>query len=211
MISESEQQNNKEHNDTEINDFSLGFINDNDDPNENFIEDGNIDDYSSSPSFEVVEEIKVNHGMLVSTRQVVETFFHQIVPSQTVQVHLINSVMAHNNHYVENAEAMLMIMENKGSSLRNKVKAYVMGKLIKPSKTIASAIVFVFALVLMHCVYLKEEVEIWNESNNEVNWFVGVKSHEKELSAVLKKIGIFLTISLAFCTMWASQNMVVNP
>lgn len=210
MISESEQQNNKEHNDTEINDFSLGFINDNDDPNENFIEDGNIDDYSSSPSFEVVEEIKVNHGMLVSTRQVVETFFHQIVPSQTVQVHLINSVMAH-NHYVENAEAMLMIMENKGSSLRNKVKAYVMGKLIKPSKTIASAIVFVFALVLMHCVYLKEEVEIWNESNNEV-WFVGVKSHdEKGLSAILKKIGIFLTISLALCTMWANQNMIVNP
>ena len=104
-----------------------------------------------------------------------------------------------------------MIMENKGSSLRNKVKAYVMGKLIKPSKTIASAIVFVFALVLMHCVYLKEEVEIWNESNNEVNWFVGVKSHEKELSAVLKKIGIFLTISLALCTMWANQNMIVNP
>ena len=45
MISESEQQNNKEHNDTEINDFSLGFIND-DDPNKNFIEDGNMDDYS---------------------------------------------------------------------------------------------------------------------------------------------------------------------
>lgn len=209
MISESEQQNNKEHNDTEINDFSLGFIND-DDPNKNFIEDGNMDDYSSSPSFEVVEEIKVNHGMLVSTRQVVETFFHQIVPSQTVQVHLINSVMAH-NHYVENAEAMLMIMENQGSLLRNKVKAYVMGKLIKPSKTIASAIVFIFAFVLMHCVYLKEEVEIWNESNNEV-WFVGVKSHdEKGLSAILKKIGIFLTISLALCTMWANQNMIVNP
>lgn len=187
----------------------MGFIND-DDPNKNFIEDGNMDDYSSSPSFEVVEEIKVNHGMLVSTRQVVETFFHQIVPSQTVQVHLINSVMAH-NHYVENAEAMLMIMENQGSLLRNKVKAYVMGKLIKPSKTIASAIVFIFAFVLMHCVYLKEEVEIWNESNNEV-WFVGVKSHdEKGLSAILKKIGIFLTISLALCTMWANQNMIVNP
>ncbi|TKY56653.1 NAC domain-containing protein 86 [Spatholobus suberectus] len=217
-VQESEQHSNKEHNDTEINDFSLGFIND-DDPNENCIEDGNVDDYSSSPSFEVVEEIKINHGMLVSTRQVAETFFHQIVPSQTVQVHL-NSVMA-NNDYVENAEAVLMIMENQGSLLR-KVKAYVMGKLIKPSKKIASAIVFVFALVLMHCVYLKEEVEIWNETccgsttsmkrmsqSNEV-WFVGVKS-EKGLSAVLKKIGIFLTISLALCTMWANQNMIVNP
>ncbi|XP_020234130.1 NAC domain-containing protein 86 isoform X2 [Cajanus cajan] len=222
-VQESEQHSNNEHNDTDINDFSLGFIND-DDPNENFIEDGNIDDYSSSPSFEVVEEIKVNHGMLVSTGQVAETFFHQIVPSQTLQVHL-NSVVA-NDHCVENAEAMLMIMENQGSLLR-KFKSYVMGKLSKPSKAIASAVVFVFALVLMHCAYLKEEVEIWNETccsmkrmsqsseiikwneSNEV-WFVGVKS-EKGLSAVLKKIGIFLTISLALCTMWANHNMIANP
>ncbi|XP_020234131.1 NAC domain-containing protein 86 [Cajanus cajan] len=222
-VQESEQHSNKEHNDTEINDFSLGFIND-DDPNENFIEEGNMNDYSSFPSFEVVEETKVNHGMLVSTGQVAKTFFHQIVPSQTIQVQL-NSVMA-NNHCVENAEAMLMIMENQGSILR-KFRSYVMGKLTKPSKAIASAVVFVFALVLMHCAYLKEEVEIWNETycsikrmsqssevinwnkSNEV-WFVGVKS-EKGLSAVLKKIGIFLTISLALCTMWANQNMIVNP
>ncbi|KAL2317312.1 hypothetical protein Fmac_031188 [Flemingia macrophylla] len=227
-VQESEQHsNNNEHNDTEINGFSLGFIND-DDHNENFIEDGNMDDFSSSPSFEVVEEIKVNHGMLVSTGQVAETFFHQIVPSQTLQVQL-NSVRA-NTHYIENAEAMLMIMENQGS-LFWKFKSYVMSKLTKPSKTVASAIVFVFALVLMHCVYLKEELEIWNETfcgsatsmkrvsrsseiikwneSNEV-WFVGVKS-EKGLSAVLKKIGIFLTISLALCTMWANHNTIVNP
>ncbi|CAJ1970898.1 unnamed protein product [Sphenostylis stenocarpa] len=154
-----------EHNDTEINDFSLGFIND-DGATENFIEDGNTDDYSGSPGFEIVEEKKVNHGMLVSTRQVAETFFHKMVPSQTVQVQL-NSVMA-NNHYVENAEAMIMIMEKQGSLLR-KVKAYVMGKLIKPSMTIASAIVFIFALVLMHCAYLKEEVEIWNETYTDIS------------------------------------------
>jgi len=211
-----------EHNDTEINDFSLGFINDSD-PTENFTEDGNSDDYSGSPSFEVVEEIKVNRGMFVSTGQVAETFFHQMVPSQTVQVQL-NTVMAH-DHYVENAEAMLLIMEDQGS-LR-KVKAYVMGKLLKPSMTIASAIVFVFALVLMHYAFIKGEVKIWNEtccSNsgsimkktsqssqimkwNEPNevWFVGIKS-EKGLSAVLKKIGIFLTISFALCTMWANHN-----
>ncbi|ESW13962.1 hypothetical protein PHAVU_008G241200 [Phaseolus vulgaris] len=216
------EQHNMEHNDTEINDFSLGFINDSD-PTENFTEDGNSDDYSGSPSFEVVEEIKVNRGMFVSTGQVAETFFHQMVPSQTVQVQL-NTVMAH-DHYVENAEAMLLIMEDQGS-LR-KVKAYVMGKLLKPSMTIASAVVFVFALVLMHYAFIKGEVKIWNEtccSNsgsimkktsqssqimkwNEPNevWFVGIKS-EKGLSAVLKKIGIFLTISFALCTMWANHN-----
>jgi hypothetical protein len=78
----------------------------------------------------------------------------------------------------------------------------------------------------MHCVYLEEEVEIickpnsnnmkekrmresyerikwkWNESKEVL--FIGVKS-EKGLSVVLKKIGIFLTISLALCIMWASH------
>ncbi|XP_027368480.1 NAC domain-containing protein 86-like [Abrus precatorius] len=228
-VQESEQHNsNKEHNDSDINDFSLDFINDDDPNNENFTEDGNMDDYSSSPSFEVVEEIKVNHGMFVSTRQVAETFFHQIVPSQTVQVHL-NPVIA-NNLSIENAEAMMMILENKGSSFAAKFKAYVMGKLIKPSQTIASAIAFVCALMLMHCVYLKEEMEIWNDTcggsacnmkrmsqsseiiewneSKEV-WFFGVKS-EKGFSTVLKKIGIFLTISLALCTMWAN-HIIVNP
>ncbi|XP_061347110.1 NAC domain-containing protein 54-like [Gastrolobium bilobum] len=214
---------NKEHNDTYINDFSLGFVND-DDPNENFIDDSNnINDYSSSPSFEVIEEIKVSHGMLVSTRQVAETFFHQIVPSQTVQVHL-NPMMA-NNHYIENAEALMKIVENQGSFF-NKFKAYVMRKLIKPSKAIANAIVLVFALLLIHCVHSKEEVEIWKPDIVDVKrmrqsseiikwnelkkvWFNCVKS-EKGFSAVLKKIGIFLTISLALCTMWANHN-IGNP
>ncbi|WVY91020.1 hypothetical protein V8G54_036534 [Vigna mungo] len=219
-VQESEQHSNMEHNGTEINDFSLGFIND-DDSTEKLTEDGNKDDYSSSPSFEVVEEIKVNRGMFVSTRQVAETFFQQMVPSQTVQVQL-NTVMAH-NHYVENAEAMVLIMEDQGS-LR-KVKAYVMGKLIKPSMTIASVIVFVFALVLMHYAFIKGEVKFWNEtccSNsdnimkktnqscqimNESNdvWFIGIKSG-KGLNAVLKKIGIFLTIFFVLCAMWANHS-----
>jgi len=209
-----------EHN----NDFSLGFINDDEDPTDNFTEDGNKDDdYSSSPSFEVVEEIKVNRGMFVSTRQVAETFFQQTVPSKTVQVQL-NTVMAY-NHYVENAEAMVLIMEDQGS-LR-KVKAYVMGKLIKPSMTIASAIVFVFALVLMHCAFVKGEVKFWNEtccsnrgtitkktseSSQIMKWnesndvrFIGIKS-EKGLSAVLKKIGIFLAVSFALCAMWVNHT-----
>ncbi|GAU30319.1 hypothetical protein TSUD_211760 [Trifolium subterraneum] len=215
---------NLEQNDTYVNEFSLGFINDGD-TNENFIEDGNMDDYSNSPSFEFIEEIKVSHGMLVSTQQVAMTLFHQVVPSQTLQVQL-NPMMENKVNSIENVEAVMMIMENQGSFFR-KFKAYVMGKwknLFNPSKKIASLVVFVFSLLLMHCVYLEEEVEIcksksnnvkekrmresyerikWNESK-EV-WFVGVKS-EKGLSVVLKKIGIFLTISLALCTMWASHS-----
>ncbi|CAK7338885.1 unnamed protein product [Dovyalis caffra] len=83
-------------------DFSLGFIND--EPNDdNFIDDSNVDDLASSPSFEVVEEIKVSHGLFVSTRQATETFFHQLVPSQTVKIYLNPAVMA-NNFSIEKAE-----------------------------------------------------------------------------------------------------------
>ncbi|KAK7305645.1 hypothetical protein VNO77_43552 [Canavalia gladiata] len=211
MQAESEQLNiNKELNGTDLDDFPLGFIND-DDPNENFIDEGNID-YSNSTNFEVVEETKVSHGMFVSTRQVADTFFHQIAPSQTIKVQL-NPVMA-SNQFIENE-----VMANNGSSFHRKFKTYVMGKLIKPSNTIASALVFIFALLLMHCVHLKEQVEdmkgtresaetiILNEQ--EKIWFVGIKSG-KGFSVVLKKIGILLSISLALCTMWAN-HIIVNP
>jgi len=183
-----------------------------------------MDGYSYSPSFEIIEETKVSHRMLVSTQQVAMTLFHQVVPSQTLQIQL-NPMMPNNKHSIENVEAIMLIMENQVSFF-NKFKAYVMGKwnLFHPSKKIASLVVFVFTLLLMHHVYLVEEVEIckpnpknvkekrmreshervkWNESK-EV-WFVGVKC-EKRLSVVLKEIGIFLTIFLALCTTWASHG-----
>lgn len=183
-----------------------------------------MDDYSSSPSFyEVIEEIKVSHGLLVSTQQVAMTFFHQVVPSQIVQVQLNPKMIEKNNHSIKNVEAMMMIMENQGSLFR-KFKAYVMGNLINPSKKIASLVVFLFSLLLMHCVYMEKEVEIWKQNLENVKekrmresyeiikwneskevWFVGVKS-EKGLSVVLKKIGIFLTMCLALCFMWASHS-----
>ncbi|KAJ6370769.1 hypothetical protein OIU77_001305 [Salix suchowensis] len=83
--------------------FSLGFIND--EPNDDtFIDDSNVDDLASSPSFEVVEEIKVNHGLFVSTRQATETFFHQLVPSQTVKIYL-NPAMVASNFSIEKADS----------------------------------------------------------------------------------------------------------
>ncbi|CAL5202791.1 unnamed protein product [Lathyrus oleraceus] len=221
---ESEQQNmNKEINDTDIDNFSMEFINDNDNPNENFIDDGTNIDYSNSTSYEVVEETtKVSHGMFVATRQVANTFFHKITPSETIKVQL-NPIME-NKKFIEKAKT-LMIPKKQGYSLLRKIKANLMEYMKKPSKTIASGIVFIFALFLVLCVYLKEQVEemkpksecvkkkycygansmkkiIWNEK--EKVWFVGIKSG-KGFDVVLKKIGIFLTISLAICTMWANH------
>ncbi|XP_027337522.1 NAC domain-containing protein 86-like [Abrus precatorius] len=216
MQGSAQQNGNNELNGTEIEDFSLGFINDSD-PTENFMDESNID-YSNSTNFEVVEETKVSHGMFVSTRQVADTFFHQITPSQTIKVQL-NPMLA-NNQSIENE-----VMVNQGSSFHRKFKTYVMGKLIKPSNSAVSALVFIFALLLVHCVHLKEQVEDWSSASSmkrmgqpnettilkeqEKIWFVGIKSG-KGFSVVLKKIGIFLTISLALCTMWA-KHIIVNP
>ncbi|XP_028768749.1 NAC domain-containing protein 86-like [Neltuma alba] len=210
----------KELDDTDINDISLGFINEDDANNENLIdEEGN---YSSSPSFEVVEEVKVSHGMLMSTRQVADTFFHQIVPSQTLKVHLNPVIMANNYHSsVENIETTVSLFRN--------LKACV--------KTITSPIVLIFSLLLMHCIYYSDSDQdvkerSWSGTANNCNsslkrmresdeddekikgdnekeevWFVSIKSGEG-FSVVLKKIGIFLTVSFALCTMWANLIIV---
>ncbi|XP_010315723.2 NAC domain-containing protein 54-like [Solanum lycopersicum] len=76
----SGQQNNM--NETEANNFSLGFGND-----DNFLDDEETDGFSSSPSFEVYEKIEVNQGMFIATRQVANTFYHQVAPSKTVTIH----------------------------------------------------------------------------------------------------------------------------
>ncbi|KAG2395097.1 uncharacterized protein HKW66_Vig0075270 [Vigna angularis] len=211
---------NKEITDTEIDEFSMGFMND-EDPNENFLNEENID-YSNSTNFDVVEETKTNHGMFVSTHQVADTFFHQVAPSQTLKVQL-NPVMA-GNECIENARV------SEGLSFFRKFKAYVTGKLRNPSKTIGSALEFIFALLLMHCVFLKEFVEDWKSelknggsvytmkrmreaeervrrNEEEKVWLVGMK-YGKGFSMVLKKISIFLTISLALFTMWANHIIV---
>ncbi|GMI74033.1 NAC domain containing protein 28 [Hibiscus trionum] len=72
-------------NNAEIGDFTQGFIDD--DPSDHFLDEGTMDDLASSPRFEVVEDIKVSHGMFISTSQVANTLFHRTVPSETVKVH----------------------------------------------------------------------------------------------------------------------------
>ncbi|ESR43645.1 hypothetical protein CICLE_v10011293mg [Citrus x clementina] len=193
-------------NDSELNDFSLGFIDD--EPNKNHLEeeigDGTL---ASSPSFEVVEEIKVNHGMFVSTRQAADTFFHQIVPSQIVQVQLNRAEVANN------------------LSINAKAEKFT-GTFMKPWKEIASAVVCMLVLVIMHGFYYLGE----NLDNGKLNIDDRFNVKEKGCSSkkikegdllvnirggrgdnfivCLKKIGLFLTISLALCTMWANHVVV---
>jgi len=65
--------------------FQQGLINY--DPNKSFINYDDIDNLSSTPSFEVFEEVEVNHSLFVSSQWIAETRFHQIHPTTTVQVY----------------------------------------------------------------------------------------------------------------------------
>ncbi|XP_057971540.1 NAC domain-containing protein 54 [Malania oleifera] len=150
----------KKFNDSEIDNFTLGFAND--DPNDSFLDNGDIDDFSSTPSFGVFEKTEVNHGMFVSTRQVSETFFHQIVPSKIVKVHL-NPAMIANNCSIRKADGRTR--PKSRSSFFSELRAFASDKLkgttksITPWRTIASAIQATVVLLLTYCIYFGEIVK----------------------------------------------------
>ncbi|KGN50914.1 NAC domain-containing protein 86 [Cucumis sativus] len=194
----------------EMNDFSLAFINE-DDPNPNNYDmegsDNTMANYSSSPSFEVVEEIKVNHGLFISTRQVAETFFHQTIPSETVKVESLNS-----NFMAPNFISLHEITPQKTPS-----SFFLSGSFLKkPWNNFRRKIISILELLLIFIVYSAEE----GEGEGKVNSNSGdegekLLSEDEEcrskgkkrgaLNMIFKKTGIFFSIaSLAICTIWAN-------
>ncbi|KAF9683837.1 hypothetical protein SADUNF_Sadunf04G0055600 [Salix dunnii] len=223
-------------------DFSLAFIND-EPSDDNFIEDSNVDDLASSPSFEVVEEIKVNHGLFVSTRQATETFFHQLVPSQTVKIFLNPAVVA-TNFSIDTAENTQRY-DTKPSKTTAK-ESFIGSKssVQHPWRYLASNVVCMIVILLMHCFYLGENVgngklmdEFMGSGSVEEDGFCPGKNikpmkkpsgklikrdgNEKEkdlvvtirggggskLGLFLKKLGLFLTISFALCSILVNHAM----
>ncbi|XP_010525037.1 PREDICTED: NAC domain-containing protein 45-like [Tarenaya hassleriana] len=77
-----------------------------------------------SSSFEMVEEeIKVNHGMFIATRQATETLFHQIVPSETLKVQI--------NALDDRLEERRALSEDYSDSLFDKIKRSAKARLSK--------------------------------------------------------------------------------
>ena len=140
-----------EFNEMEANNFSLGFINET--PNQNFLDDGGVDDFSNTPSFDIYDKVEVNHGMFVSTRQVAETFFHQIVPSEIVKVYL-NPAVIH-NYTMTMANSPTSRKTSRG--LCGKFATFVAKKLkqikqaIRPWRKTMNPIITIVALVLTYC------------------------------------------------------------
>lgn len=110
--------------------FSIGHVNqDNCNTSDhNLLDDGDLDDFSSTPNFDVYEKIEINHGMLVSTRQAPNTFYHKVVPSRTVQVLMNPTIMVHQLSLPKPGPASLS--EKLGSFSRNMMRTMNM-KMIK--------------------------------------------------------------------------------
>ncbi|XP_022990012.1 NAC domain-containing protein 86-like [Cucurbita maxima] len=189
----------------QMNDFSLTFINEDDSNANNFVMEGSgnsIVNYSSSPSFEVVEEIKVNHGLFISTRQVAETFFHQTMPSETVKVQTLTSFMAPNFISFHERTPQKTASFFNGSSLK------------KPWKSLRRKIVSILEILMIFVTVFSEGEEKEDDDDNGEG--EKLLSEEEELRSkgkgeglnmILKKTAIFFSIaSLALCSIWANYN-----
>ncbi|GAA0159236.1 hypothetical protein LIER_38824 [Lithospermum erythrorhizon] len=104
----------------EGNEIVQGFMNQNDN-NQVLEENGDLDNFSDNLSFEIYEKTtEVSHGMFISTRQAAETFYHQIVPSTTLQVHL-NPKSTMHDYPITKSHFTKSTKRNRG--LSNKFKA----------------------------------------------------------------------------------------
>lgn len=106
-----------------------------------------IDDFSSNPNFEeVFEKIEVSHGLLISTRQNAETFYHQLVPSKTVRVdhHLHPMMLVHDFKFKKSADYYC----NTKRSYSNKFATILIGIIIKSLKNPWTKTLGTFASVM---------------------------------------------------------------
>ncbi|XP_010511513.1 PREDICTED: NAC domain-containing protein 86 isoform X1 [Camelina sativa] len=104
-------------------------------------------DTTSSPRFDVVKKVEVSHGLFVTTRQVTNTFFQQIVPSQTVIVHINPTGVNECCHNVTSKETDRV--REKINPQTNGVVSTFLGQWRK----LAYVFGFIPMLLLMRCVH----------------------------------------------------------
>ncbi|KAI3462228.1 hypothetical protein Pfo_018891 [Paulownia fortunei] len=158
---------------TESNDnISVGLLNDN--GSDNFLDDRDIHDFSSTPNFEVYEKIEINHGLLVSTRQAPKTFYHKVVPSRTVQVHINPTMM----HHFPLAKSGSITIPKKGSLSEKFVS---------------------FSRNMLRTMTMKSQN--WERDGDQENTSPKVVEEGSSCGEV-NNIKPYLTFALALCAIW---------
>ncbi|XP_022016034.1 NAC domain-containing protein 86 [Helianthus annuus] len=191
------------HNNTDVN---FGFLNeDMNNLSNNFLDvEDDLDDFSATPTFEMYQKTKVSHGLLVSTRQVSNTFFHQIVPSQTVRVQLNpGKTTTHETQPVKKLGF-------------EKFKTYVSSNRLETT----SPVVNLVSLLLICCIYLGSKSIPDDDGNRGVdgdsddeddddgkNNEDGYKGKWCMSNLVIEKvIWPCVTLAVAFSTIWVHHN-----
>ncbi|KAJ9540918.1 hypothetical protein OSB04_027424 [Centaurea solstitialis] len=196
--------------------FSLEFAatEDHNNSNDNFLDEGDLEDFTTAPTFEIYEKTKTSHGLIVSTQQVSKTFFHQIVPSQTVRVQL-NPGMIHEAK--PDGQTTKLIMNKK--VLYDKFKIVADSKPLETTtKKTASPLVNLVSLLLICCFYLEESTEEedgdmkfkYEGGNNKKQ--MRDEEEEKNEGWSISSVGLekviwpCVTLALAFSTIWVHHN-----
>ncbi|XP_010528600.1 PREDICTED: NAC domain-containing protein 86 isoform X2 [Tarenaya hassleriana] len=168
-------------------------------------ENGNITDV------EVVKRVKFSRGMFVTTRQVTNTFFQQIVPSQTVIVYINPATTVGEKQAPDEA----------GDHAIPKIEPFeerkFSGSIFEPWRKVAHVIGFIPMLLLMHCVQRgsnsnnieriqgRKEHHRIHDNDNQDQSLVGngsrVHHQESFVLVVLKKLGVSLAIVFALSTL----------
>ncbi|ESQ28612.1 hypothetical protein EUTSA_v10018275mg [Eutrema salsugineum] len=177
-------------------------------------------DTTSSSHFEMIKKVEVSHGLFVTTRQVTNTFFQQIVPSQTVIVYI--------NPTGENKYFNEMTSKEEVHVLKQQINPQIesiVSKILGPWRKFVYVIGFIPMLLLMRCVHQRDDSKknrssegdcidrgtifmmknavvrrkFWNKK--EDNGIVDVQGLRVQDSFMLKKLGLSLAIILAVSTM----------
>ncbi|XP_024975742.1 NAC domain-containing protein 86-like [Cynara cardunculus var. scolymus] len=173
--------------------FSLELLNQNqNDLHDNFLDD--CDFSTNNPTLETYEKTEISHGLLVSTRQVSDTYFHRMVPSQTVKIQVNPGTLAtHETKQYKNSFETVA-----GSS-----------KVINKSnskETTTNPLTNLVSLLLICCIYPSMA------DNYEEDDAIKMKK-EQGSWRMLKNVVIWpacVTLALAVSTIWMHHNYLPN-
>ncbi|KAF5798447.1 hypothetical protein HanXRQr2_Chr07g0292981 [Helianthus annuus] len=167
--------------------------------NNNFLDGSDLDDFTTTPNYQIYEKTKASHGLIVSTRHVSKTFFHEIVPSEIGKVQL-NLGMVYDQEVVKSfggpkPDKRVITRQNKGVSLTARSEVT-----IKTTMSPFVNLVFLWIYCFFH-----------EESNNCDMKFKDDYEEEQEgrsiSNVVLEKvIWPCVTLALAFSTIWVHHK-----